>query len=96
MHDPHKVLGIASDADAATIRQRYLELVRQFPPERNPQEFGEIRAAYDHLRDPVVYLEQRLLNVTDTRTIDSLLTELQPDVRARRLPTDLLLSLSRP
>ena len=96
MRDPHEVLGLDHDADAETIRGRYLELVRQYPPERHPQEFSEIRAAYDRLRDPVVYLEHRLFSVTASRTLDSLLADLQPDVRSQRLPTDLLLSLARP
>lgn len=96
MRDPHEVLGLDRDADAETIRGRYLELVRQYPPERNPQEFGEIRAAYDRLRDPVVHLESRLFNVTASHTLDSLLADLQPDVRRQRIATHLLLSLARP
>ena len=96
MRDPHEILGLDHDADAETIRRRYLELVRQFPPERHPQEFGEIRGAYDRLRDPVVHLESRLFNMTASHTLDSLLADLQPDVRRQRISTDLLLALARP
>ena len=96
MRDPHEVLGLDYDADAATIRRRYLELVRQYSPERAPQEFGEIRGAYDRLRDPVVHLDSRLFNVTASHTLDSLLADMQPDVRRQRITTEVLLSLARP
>ena len=96
MRDPHEVLGLSHDADVETIRRRYLELIREYPPERSPREFGEIRAAYDRLRDPLVYLENRLFNLTTEHSLESLLADLQPDVRSQRIPTDLLLSLARP
>ena len=89
MRDPHEVLGLSHDADAETIRRRYLELIREYSPERSPREFGEIRGAYDRLRDPVVYLESRLFDVTAAHSLESLLAELQPDVRRQRIPTDL-------
>lgn len=44
-------LGVSSQADSETIRQRYLELVRRFPPETHPEDFAEIRQAYDVLND---------------------------------------------
>ena len=40
MNEPHQVLGVEPDADDETIRRRYLELVREFPPERNPEKFA--------------------------------------------------------
>jgi hypothetical protein len=95
MNDPYQVLGLGPDADAAAVRSRYLELVRRHSPEREPQRFAEIRAAYDRLRDPIVNLESRLFSTTVSHTLDALATERKPDVRARRLPTDLLLSLAR-
>ena len=53
MIDPYEQLGLPPSADETEIRQHYLELVRQFPPDRAPERFAEIRAAYDALRDPV-------------------------------------------
>lgn len=46
------VLDVASDADVETIRQQYVHLIRQFPPETHPDRFQIIRAAYDVLKDP--------------------------------------------
>lgn len=93
--NPYQVLGLSHDADAVAIRARYLELVRQFPPEREPQRFGEIRAAYEQLRDPVVALENRLFSMTSSTTFDSLLDSQRRDLRRGRIPTDVLLSLGR-
>jgi curved DNA-binding protein CbpA len=39
MSDPYTVLGLPPDSDDDTIRRRYLELVRRFPPEHHPEKF---------------------------------------------------------
>lgn len=44
--NPYDVLGILPPTDDAAIRKRYLELVREFPPERHPERFAEINQAY--------------------------------------------------
>ena len=51
MNDAHAILGLPADSDDETIRRRYLELVRQYPPEHHPQKFAEVRAAYERLKD---------------------------------------------
>jgi DnaJ-domain-containing protein 1 len=95
MTDPYEVMGLARNADPEAVRRRYLELVRQHTPEREPQRFAAIREAYDQLRDPVINLENRLFSNVATQTLDGLVAECQPDVRARRLPTSILLSLAQ-
>ena len=50
--DPYDVLGLDRQADDAAIRRAYARLVRQFSPEREPDAFRKIRAAYEQLRDP--------------------------------------------
>ena len=52
MVDARTVLGVAPDAGAEEIRAAYLRKVKEHPPEKSPQEFEEIRDAYDSLRDP--------------------------------------------
>jgi hypothetical protein len=96
MTTPFETLGLSHGADAETIRRRYLELVREYPPEKSPQRFSEIRAAYDQLRDPVFNLETRIFSVTATQSFESLVAQMRPDIRSRRIPTELLLSLARP
>ncbi len=96
MIDPYEVLSVSPDATEEQIRQRYLALVREFPPEQEPKRFAEIRQAYDQLRDPVVSLQRRLFNVTAVDTFDTLLAAERQRQRARRLPTPVLLSLGEP
>ena len=90
----YQVLGVGPDAGAEEVRQHYLALVRQFPPERDPERFAEIRAAYDQLRDPVAGLDQRLFSLTATDTFESLVAAQQAAVSRRRIPTGALLALA--
>jgi curved DNA-binding protein CbpA len=61
MLDPFTLLGVAEDADDAEIRRRYLALVRDFPPDRAPERFQELRAAYDAISDERKRLETKIL-----------------------------------
>src|SRR6185436_5852251 len=45
-------LGVISTASAQEIRRAYKALVRQYPPEKHPEEFKRIREAYETLNDP--------------------------------------------
>ena len=49
--DPYSVLGLSRQADDEDIKRAYFQLVRQFPPEREPEKFRDIRTAYEQLRD---------------------------------------------
>jgi hypothetical protein len=61
MNDPFAVLDLPEDADDETIQKRYLALVRRYSPEREPERFGEIRAAYEAIRDRRERVRLRLL-----------------------------------
>ncbi len=50
IEDPYKTLGIKRGATEAEIKQAYFALVRKHPPERDPDGFKRIRAAYEKLR----------------------------------------------
>jgi DnaJ-domain-containing protein 1 len=50
--DPQNILGVSQDADAGEIRSAYLNKIKEYPPERCPQEFERVRDAYDILSDP--------------------------------------------
>jgi len=52
MNDPYEVLGIGAGASDAEIRRAYFARVEEHPPERDPEGFKTIRAAYEQLRDP--------------------------------------------
>ena len=94
MSDPYAVLGLANDADEAAIRRRYLELVREFPPDRAPERFAAIRAAYEEVRDPARRLEAQIFRASTTDALDALDADLRARLAAARLPLDALLSLA--
>ncbi|MCB9793353.1 MAG: DnaJ domain-containing protein [Alphaproteobacteria bacterium] len=56
MNDPYRTLGVAKDADQATIRKAFKKLAREYHPDRNPTpeaeaRFKEISGAYDVVGD---------------------------------------------
>ncbi len=86
--DPFAVLGLDPSATAEEIRARYLELVRQNPPEREPERFGQIRTAYTLASDPIQRWSRRLCS-QQLGNLDDLLARFQQ--RPTRLRTDALL-----
>jgi curved DNA-binding protein CbpA len=47
----YEVLGVGKTAGGAEIKRAYFTLVRTYQPDRFPEEFKEIRAAYETLKD---------------------------------------------
>ena len=93
MSDPYEVLGLAADADDDTIRRRYLELVRQFPPEKNPERFAAVRQAFESLRDLTTRLRHRLFEAGRQETVGAILEELTCRNPRRRVSLQTLLSM---
>jgi curved DNA-binding protein CbpA len=50
LESPYKILGVERAASESEIKQAYFALVREHPPERDPEGFKRIRAAYEKLR----------------------------------------------
>lgn len=48
--DPFSVLGLDENVGDDEIKRRYLALVREFPPDLEPERFQAHRAAYEALR----------------------------------------------
>jgi curved DNA-binding protein CbpA len=92
MTDPYQVMGLPADSDDETIRRRYLELVRQFSPEKSPEKFAAIRRAYESLRDLNTRLRHRLFEAGRNETVDALVEEITCRTTRRRLPLETLLS----
>ncbi len=90
-----QTLGLALNATGEEIRYRYLELVKQFPPEQFPQRATQIRFAYDFLRDPVNAWREELFSRKPATSVEAIALEMTPDIRSPRIPTDVLLSLAR-
>ena len=49
--NPFIVLGIRPGAGDAEIRQAYLEALRKFPPESDPERFAAVNKAYESICD---------------------------------------------
>ncbi len=96
MKDSYEVLGLSRSADEGEIRRRYLELVRQFPPDRDPARFAEVRAAYDDLRDPIRRLEGQLLEIDSGEAVGAIVADLRSRLRDRlnHLPLNALLAMA--
>lgn len=73
--DPYLILQLDRRASDAEIKRAYFQLVRQYPPEREPEKFQQVRAAYEQLRTP----HKRAL-------VDLFLLQPPPDLPNRRRP----------
>jgi DnaJ domain len=82
--DPFAVLDVAEDADDETIKRRYLALVRQHPPEREPERFNEIRAAFEAVESKRDRLRARLLTIHDAALLRLKRDMLEADGPPRR------------
>lgn len=51
LHDPFDVLGVTPDVDDAGLKRAYFAKVREHPPEKDPEGFQRVRAAFEALRD---------------------------------------------
>jgi len=60
--DPFAVLGVAEDAGDEAVKRRYLALVREFSPDREPERFQSYRLAYEAIRGPRERMQVRLLH----------------------------------
>lgn len=58
--DPYAVLGLERGATLREVKRAYFSLVRDHPPEDDPEAFKIIRAAYEKLRNPDVKSETDL------------------------------------
>ena len=60
--DPYEILGLSPDADDDAIRKAYLELVRRFSPDADPEAFKRISGAYEQVKDEKSRLRHYLFN----------------------------------
>ena len=93
MSDPYHVLDLPADTSDEDIRRRYLELVRQFSPEKHAEKFAAIRAAYEQLKDLDTRLRYRLFEAGKNETIEAILEDLACRTKRRRVSLDTLLSM---
>jgi DnaJ-domain-containing protein 1 len=69
----NEILGVRANATEEEIRAAYLSKVKEFPPDRSPEEFESIRDAYDTLRNPRQRARAMLLSTDFAAPLVSLL-----------------------
>ncbi len=93
MPDPYKVLNVTPEDDDETVRQAYLAAARQFPPDRCPEEFARVSAAYEKIKTEDRRLALFLFDPARGETLDELLTEERCRTSMKRVGLSSLLSL---
>jgi len=97
MSDPYEIWGVAPGAGEGVVRERYLELVRAFPPDQAPERFAAIHAAYSALRDPAKRLENQIFRIDCADdSFERIVADLRERLRNARLPVETLLALADP
>lgn len=74
--NPYAVLGLGPDSDDEQIRAAYLGKLKQFPPDRAPAAFEQIRDAYELLRDRHRRAQFMLFSVNPDAPLRSLLEDM--------------------
>lgn len=82
----YQILGLDETAGDKEIRDRYLQLVRQYPPERNPDEFQRITRAYEALKEKRGRIRSKLSGLNDykfwTDALDALVDAIPLEKKA--------------
>lgn len=94
MHKAYAVLGLEAHADQQQIRARYLELVRESPPDRDPERFALIRSAYDELRRPEAHVERAVRQLGSLDSLDALADDVHRRFAKHRWSADSLFQLA--
>ena len=90
-NNAHHVLELKQGASPEELRKAYLALVRQHPPDRDPEKFRAIHTAYQLLSDP---LAQAAALLTPSRDKPDLLAVIVEAEKVRpRISTLNLLAL---
>ena len=87
MPNPFDLLGVAEDASDDAIKKAYLQRVREHPPERDPDRFQAIRAAYEAIKTRKDRLSYRLFHQEPPDLAELTTAALRPG-DARRRPSE--------
>ena len=66
--NPYLILRVLPSASDAEIRRAYLDAIRKFPPEREPERFQAISHAYEQIRDEKSRLNYLLFDRASSAT----------------------------
>lgn len=78
------ILGLPLDASDQQIRERYLELVKRYTPEKAPRRFQEISEAFEQLKNIRARVHSRILGPLEGKDSEQALTRLARASRPAR------------
>ena len=78
----YETLGLSPDAGESEIKKAYFRLVRLHPPEKDPEQFQQIRHAYELLKEGPSVEEQSSFSPPEDPTIRYLLTHARRQAEA--------------
>ncbi len=64
MKTPYEILDVPEESSDSEIKKAYLAKVRQYPPERFPEMFQQIRQAYELIRTESERLSYKLFHTS--------------------------------
>ena len=79
--DPREVLGVPINASEEEIRAAYLGKVKEYPPDRSPEQFEKVRDAYETLRDPRRRMRNLLFSADPEAPLAALVAGQTPERR---------------
>mgnify|MGYP006116512805 CR=1 FL=1 len=83
--NPYLVLNVPENSHDENIRLAYQKKVKEFPPEKNAQEFQRITEAYELIRDEVKRARLRLF-FRDIDSSEPFIALIPQSSQRRRLP----------
>ena len=90
--NPFEVLGLTEECNEEMLRQRYLTLVKKYPPDQDPERFRMVQTAYERAKNPLLLAEH--LFEQYGRDAEPWKSVIDAQVERRpRLPVTTLLSL---
>ncbi len=75
--NPHIILGVPEDAGPGEIRSAYLNKIKEYPPEKFPAEFEQVRDAYTMLSDARYRTRLMLRSADPEASMETLLDDQQ-------------------
>jgi curved DNA-binding protein CbpA len=88
MPNPFRVLSLPETATDEAVRSSYVALLKKHPPEREPERFREIQAAYETIRDELSRRRFLLFEPSRGETLQAWIQEIREESRHRRMSLD--------
>jgi len=83
MKTPFEILNIPEDSSDEAVKKGYLAMVKQFPPERFPNEFQRICASYETVKTEKARLKFALFDAA-VPDMDELIRDIRADASTGR------------